>query len=190
MDHVYLVLAWCGYFFLHSWLASEGVKARISRLAGKWFHYYRLTYSVLSTMGLVFLIWFARSLPGSAFFTTSFFTLLVGFSLASAGILLIGMAFRHYRFSEFIGLRSEAHEALHMKGILKKIRHPIYSGTVLIVLGYFVYSPGLSTLLSALCIFTYLPVGIWLEEKKLIRQFGQAYLDYKKRVPALVPRWW
>jgi protein-S-isoprenylcysteine O-methyltransferase Ste14 len=189
MDHFYLALAWFGYFFLHSWLASVGVKARISRLAGKWFNYYRLAYSVLSTIGLAFLIWFTGSIPGPGFFTTSILTLSIGCSLATGGIILIGMAFRHYRFSEFIGIRSEVHETLHISGILKKIRHPIYSGTILIVLGYFFYSPYLSTFISALCLFAYLPVGIWLEEKKLIRQFGQAYLDYKKSVPALVPRW-
>jgi protein-S-isoprenylcysteine O-methyltransferase Ste14 len=190
MNHLYLTLAWCGYFFLHSWLASVGVKNRVSWWVGKWNNYYRLTYSILSTTGLVFLVWFARSLPASGYFTTTRLTHSISLIMATAGIILIGMSFRHYRFSEFIGVRSEVPERLLTGGILKKIRHPIYSGTILIVLGYFFYSPTLPTLISALCIFAYLPVGIWLEEKKLIRQFGKAYLDYKKRVPALVPRWW
>ncbi len=42
----------------------------------------------------------------------------------------------------------------------------------------------LTTLIS---LFVYLPFGIWLEEKKLIRHFGQAYLDYRQKVPALFP---
>ncbi len=36
----------------------------------------------------------------------------------------------------------------------------------------------------------YLPFGIHFEEKKLRRQFGQAYLEYEKQVKRLIPGIW
>jgi protein-S-isoprenylcysteine O-methyltransferase Ste14 len=35
----------------------------------------------------------------------------------------------------------------------------------------------------------YLPIGIHLEERKLIATFGEAYRRYRGEVPALWPRW-
>jgi protein-S-isoprenylcysteine O-methyltransferase Ste14 len=56
------------------------------------------------------------------------------------------------------------------------------------VLGYFLFEPTLANLASALCIFLYLPLGIYLEEKKLIQQYGDRYIQYKKEVPAILPK--
>jgi len=35
----------------------------------------------------------------------------------------------------------------------------------------------------------YVFIGLYFEEKSLIEHFGDTYLDYKKRVPAVVPFW-
>jgi protein-S-isoprenylcysteine O-methyltransferase Ste14 len=68
------------------------------------------------------------------------------------------------------------------------IRHPIYSFTIVEVLGctlipnaYFAF---------CLTIFVYTPLlllRLFLEEKALIQAFGAAYLKYKETVPCLVP---
>jgi protein-S-isoprenylcysteine O-methyltransferase Ste14 len=36
--------------------------------------------------------------------------------------------------------------------------------------------------------FVYLPIGIALEERKLIAAFGEDYVRYRREVPALFPR--
>jgi len=33
----------------------------------------------------------------------------------------------------------------------------------------------------------YILVGVWLEERDLLRRFGAAYVEYRQRVPALIP---
>jgi methanethiol S-methyltransferase len=38
------------------------------------------------------------------------------------------------------------------------------------------------------CTLVYLVAGIYLEEQKLIKVFGERYLDYRKKVPMLIPR--
>lgn len=35
----------------------------------------------------------------------------------------------------------------------------------------------------------YIVVGLYFEEKSLIKHFGDTYLDYKKRVPGVIPFW-
>ena len=37
---------------------------------------------------------------------------------------------------------------------------------------------------------SYLIVGTYLEEKKMIREFGEKYLTYQKRVSMLIPYKW
>ncbi len=36
----------------------------------------------------------------------------------------------------------------------------------------------------------YILIGSAIEKRRLLTEFGQAYMDYKDRVPRLVPRPW
>ena len=74
------------------------------------------------------------------------------------------------------------------KGVFRLVRHPVYLGAILLILGLLVYSLSLSA------------SGVWIviilfyihisrhEEKLLLRKFGKAYEDYQKEVPMLIPR--
>jgi protein-S-isoprenylcysteine O-methyltransferase Ste14 len=73
-------------------------------------------------------------------------------------------------------------------GLYKSIRHPGYLGQLVIFLGI---STSLSNWLSI--VFMILPVligyiyRITVEEKFMIKQMGQKYLDYRKRTKRLIP---
>jgi protein-S-isoprenylcysteine O-methyltransferase Ste14 len=97
-------------------------------------------------------------------------------------------AFVQYRVRSFLGLATDQNDFVR-SGILTYVRHPLYSGIILVSLGYLLFVPSTASLISAGCIFLYLPIGIWLEERKLLRHFGDAYRQYRAKVPALVPRW-
>ena len=45
-------------------------------------------------------------------------------------------------------------------------------------------------LTSAIMITLYLIIGSCLEERKLVACYGEAYRDYQRHVPALIPRPW
>jgi len=66
------------------------------------------------------------------------------------------------------------------------LRHPIYAGFILA----FWASPRMSLghLVFAVATTGYILIGIWLEERDLVAQFGQRYLRYRETVGMLFPK--
>lgn len=186
MKYVILIALWVLYFILHSALASAGAKSFFERILKNAFRFYRILYSVIATLGLLALLLFNASIASPLLFKSEGLIRYLCLMLTTSGVIVISRAFREYRFSSFIGLRQEVME-FNRTGILKHVRHPIYSGTILIVIGFLLFNPTVATLISVCCILAYLPFGIYLEEKKLIKQFGDRYLSYKKDVPSVFP---
>jgi len=184
---VLLVLGWFIYFFLHSLLAADSVKELFRKFLGKSFRFYRLGYVVFSSLGLLFLLFWNANISTDYLFNHEGAARYLSLVFAAFGVIVIKVSFRSYRLSEFLGM-STSDEPFTTKGILSSIRHPIYSGTILIVVGYWLFNPTIPTSVSVICVLVYLPIGIYLEEKKLIKQFGERYRKYKRDVPALIPK--
>ena len=79
-------------------------------------------------------------------------------------------------------------QKLISSGIHGRIRHPFYLGHLLMLLALTIGS-GLTAL------YALMPVAVvtgalmvWLEERELEQRFGDAYREYRRRVPAIVPR--
>ena len=125
-------------------------------------------------------------------FKGNILTICISVLLVVSGIIIINKSFKIYSFREFIGIsylkgEDQGNEKLKISGILSRIRHPLYTGTILIFAGYFLSQPSLANLVSVFCILIYILIGIKLEEKKLLIEFGESYSDYRKRVPMLFP---
>lgn len=185
--HITLIAAWLVYFFLHSALAADATKdwayknLRLSKSN------YRLMYSIIATAGLAAIIYLIIQTPGRLLFRPMWpFTAIAVLCILS-GTWIFNAAFRQYRLRAFIGLAEENFTELKTSGILNRVRHPLYTGTILWTVAFLLLVPTTSSLTSVICILIYLPVGIWLEERKLIKQFGEKYKDYRKKVPALIP---
>lgn len=189
MNYALLVSGWVVYFTLHSVLATEHIKEKARRLLKSRFHLYRLAYSILAVIGLFALLFFNGRLATDRFFESTGFVRYASLMLTTAGVMIVQRSFRNYSLKGFLGLAEEKQE-LKTDGLLHYVRHPIYAGLVLITIGFFLFIPDWPTLLSCSCLIIYLPIGIYLEEKKLIKQFGEPYLQYKKEVPAIFPRLW
>jgi protein-S-isoprenylcysteine O-methyltransferase Ste14 len=184
--YLILILGWGAYFFIHSLLAALRVKKWAYKYVSA--RTYRLFYSLLSTVGLFALLFVNGAHGGEYFVQKSKELQLMGLILAGAGIFVLRAAFKQYSFSEFVGLSDgDSSPEFRRSGILSTVRHPIYTATILFSLGFLIYDPRIPTLISMICVWVYLPIGIYLEEKKLILRFGDAYLRYKQEVPALFP---
>ncbi|MBO3699426.1 isoprenylcysteine carboxylmethyltransferase family protein [Fabibacter sp. E12] len=184
LDHSILFLGWGVFYFLHSFLLLPKVKERIGLKPRT----YRILYNLISLLviGLVLLI--SAIIPSPLLMVPTPTHFYVGLMMATMGIFIIKRAFRAYSTGVFLGFKPEPKEQhLATDGLQRKVRHPLYSGTILIFLGYFTYNPLLSSFVTLLALVIYLPIGIRLEEKKLIQKFGQAYIEYKKEVPAIFP---
>ena len=72
------------------------------------------------------------------------------------------------------------------EGMYARVRHPQYSGLFLITSGFLIQWPSLLTLVMwPILTFAYYRLAM-REEKDVERQFGQAWRDYKARVPAFI----
>lgn len=187
---VQLVLGWAIYFFIHSFLASLAVKRVAQKMMGSYYKYYRIVYVLIATVGLLIMLFFNASIPSENLMNEKGLARYISLVFAAFGVILLKISFRSYRFSSFVGLTPENDQSLTTTGILGSIRHPIYSATILILIGFWMYSPNIPTLISVICVLIYLPIGIMLEEKKLIKSYGESYRKYKEKVPALFPRLW
>ena len=72
-------------------------------------------------------------------------------------------------------------------GPYKYVRHPIYTGVVLIILGLAVYSGSFVGFLLFAIFFFGAYYKAHKEEKLLIQHFSERYIDYKKHVHTLIP---
>ncbi|OQS20244.1 methyltransferase family protein [Chromobacterium violaceum] len=96
------------------------------------------------------------------------------------GFLLLSSAWRVLYSAQVSGQLAEA-------GPYARIRHPQYIAFVVIMLGFLFQWPTLITLVM-------FPILVWVyarlakrEEREMEHQFGDAYQDYKSRVPAFFP---
>ncbi len=113
----------------------------------------------------------------------------VGALLAVAGATLaIAAKLRLGRwFSANLGVKP-GHE-LVTSGPYAIVRHPMYTGLLAIVVGAALAwrSGGTLALAAALALPFWLHTAV--EEPMFVEHFGDAYRDYQRRVPRLVPGW-
>ncbi|HWB60902.1 MAG TPA: isoprenylcysteine carboxylmethyltransferase family protein [Chthoniobacteraceae bacterium] len=67
------------------------------------------------------------------------------------------------------------------------VRHPIYTGLLLMVLGSAIAGGRVASLLAVPCFFTGFWIKLKMEERLMLRHFPGEYPGYQRRVKALVP---
>ncbi|MFP4507020.1 MAG: methyltransferase family protein [Cyclobacteriaceae bacterium] len=193
LPYLYLALLWIAYFGLHSLLAAQSVKSFLKDRLGLSSRAYRLFYVIFALLSLLPVLYYNALVSRNSWLPDDWKQLftIIGLVLTTYGIIIMRLAFRQYSLKKFLGLEKgadDADEPFSSEGILSIVRHPLYSGTVLIVIGYCLFAPTYANLVTGLMIILYILVGIQLEEKKLIGQYGEQYEQYKEEVPMLIPR--
>jgi hypothetical protein len=101
-----------------------------------------------------------------------------------APVIALGTAARLYASGYILKNRE-----LATSGPYAFVRHPLYTGNILIILGFSVASAVWWTLaVAAVFFWFYYPTAIEYEDRKLHGIFGERWEAWASRVPALVPR--
>ncbi len=88
---------------------------------------------------------------------------------------------------EFFGLRrSKEKGVLSQKGVYGMVRHPLYLGVIMFI--WFYPTLKVIDLVGNTGLTLYLIIGAYLEEKKLLLEFGDEYREYRKKTPMFIPR--
>ena len=122
--------------------------------------------------------------PGAGAWT---WAIVAGALAVTSGAFAVAAVVRLGRQWSFVARVTEEH-TLISTGPYAIVRHPIYSAMLgLLIATGMTFSSVPYTIAGVICYLT----GTWLrtgiEERLLIGAFGERYVDYKKRVPALFP---
>jgi methanethiol S-methyltransferase len=183
-NNVILALLWVGYGIIHSVLATDSIKKIFPT------KYYRLIYNLLAIILLIPILYFQITMESKKLMENSVFNQLLGGIMMFAGIFVMYLSFKNYDMKEFIGtdFQNKKQPELTTKGLSEFVRHPLYVGILLFIWGSFGFFATEMHLTTALFLSIYIRVGIYFEERKLVKTFGEKYEEYQKNVPMLIPR--
>ncbi len=176
----------------HSVMARDGFKKWWTKIIPR--HIERSTYVLLSSLILILLFWLWQPLPDTLWNIESgiWFALINSLFWLGWGIVFIStFMINHF---DLFGLRQVY---LHLKGkeitpikfqksgLYKYVRHPLMLGFIIafwatprMTLGHLIFS---------IATTAYIFVGIWFEERDLIRYHGDKYRKYRDQVHMIVP---
>jgi protein-S-isoprenylcysteine O-methyltransferase Ste14 len=195
MGTFYIVVASILWGIVHSILASHGFKHIVRNIFGApaFYRLYRLSYNLFALASFLPIMLMLITFPDRMLYSIPspwVYVLTIMQGLAAlvliAGVMQTG-------FREFSGLAQLAPSygdskpsGLVVDGLYAYVRHPLYSAGL-----FFIWlSPEMSVNRLALWIVfsIYTVIGAYFEERKLLRDFGSEYADYKARTPMLLPR--
>lgn len=178
-----IIIAWMIFGIAHSVLASSLIKEKINLSPVN----YRRLYNIIFIFAVLFIFLLGSTIQPQFIFPKDQSSKAIGLIIATFGFLLAKLAFKPISFSEFMGIKSETNQKLITEGIYGRMRHPLYTALILVLIGFVIFSPTYTNLVHAICILIYLIIGIHYEEKRLIAHFGKEYEEYKSQTPMLFP---
>ena len=184
--------------FLHTYLASNNVKRKLTALFGRLIAFYRITY-VAASLLLFYLVY--SLIPDNYLIV---YDLNPPFDLLILIPQIIGLAclfwtLKYFSVKEFLGINQiirwynndydkeelDEHLTLRIAGPYKYCRHPLYFFSIIFLL--FRPEMDLNYFTFLICFIVYFYIGTYYEEKKLVERFGDEYKNYQKKIPRILP---
>jgi methanethiol S-methyltransferase len=177
----------------HSVMARASVKRQLTRIIPASAE--RSTYVLVSSLTLALMVWQWRPIPDLAWYIDELWLRRIVWTVHALGLALIVFSTFLTDHFDLFGLRQTW---LHARGrpytpvpfiersLYRFVRHPMMLGMIVWLWAAPTMTYGRVLLAGTLTM--YILVGIAFEEKSLERELGQGYADYRRRVPALVPR--
>jgi protein-S-isoprenylcysteine O-methyltransferase Ste14 len=179
----------------HSVMARHGFKIWWTKFVPRSVE--RSTYVLVSSLLLFLLYWKWEPMTGVVWTVENPFGRLVlqlAFWLGWAQVLLSSFLINHFDLfglrQVFLRLRGEEYSPIPFRetALYRFVRHPLLLGFVIA----FWATPQMTHghLLFSVATTAYMLVGILLEERDLVKHLGDAYGQYKREVPMLLPVRW
>ncbi len=177
----------------HSVMARRWFKERWVRVVPSVIE--RSTYVLVASLVLGLLFWQWRSLPAPVWDVGPPGLRLAFWLLQAAGVALVVFSTFLIDHADLFGLRQVwlyarrkpySSPPFRERSLYRYMRHPLMLGFMI----WFWAAPTMSVghLLLALGFSVYVMVGVVLEERDLLRDLGESYRDYRRRVGAILPR--
>jgi protein-S-isoprenylcysteine O-methyltransferase Ste14 len=203
----FIFLLWFIFGFQHSLLAQKNFKDKLCNVLGENFilYFYRIIYTIIQCI-IFTIIWnlISNISPGNTIFILdeSYHSTIYIFKKASEFLLLwsvlaidinyfIGTKqfFHFFRYRIFLKNninQPEPAQVLTNSILFKHIRHPMYLGILLNLL----FSTTTYTEIffyNVIFLYVYIEIGIYFEEKQLVRLYKDTYLAYRNKTPKIFP---
>ena len=184
MSIMILLIALAIWGIVHSILASSFAKDMIGNA-----NFYRLGYNIFAAISFAPILYLMKTLPDQLAYQVPApwsFIMLGGQIFA---VLMLSAAFLQTDPLSFVGLRqlfeTEKSGQLVTRGLYRVVRHPLYTFGLLFV--WLTSTVTLNSLTVYIGATIYTLAGAYFEERKLLREFGASYVEYKKKTPMLIP---
>ena len=182
----------------HSILASNKIKKTFQNRFGNLIAFYRIGYNFISIISFVIIYKMLPQIDITVYELPDPFAKIV-ILLQVISFLGIVWCAKYFSTGEFLGwsqlkrFRKSSYDSddldekseLRIEGPYKYSRHPVYFFSILII----VLRPamGLTYLIIVVIFVAYFYIGSVFEERRLIEKFGDAYINYQKSVPRILP---
>lgn len=190
MNTFLILLSLALWGVVHSILASHFAKDMIQGFLGQdGMRLYRLGYNIFSVISFAPVLYLVATLEDQPLYKVPAPWSYLMLGVQALSVLLLGIAFLQTDSLSFIGLRQLFEEEkpgqLVTRGLYKLVRHPLYTFSLFFI--WFTPTMSLNSLVFYLGVTVYVLVGAYFEERKLLRDFGEAYAGYKLKTPFLIP---
>jgi protein-S-isoprenylcysteine O-methyltransferase Ste14 len=195
MKYLILSTVWAAYCFLHSFLISTWLTNIIARTLKNYYAFYRLFYILISLVLLILVINYGNQLDSEIIISYVSPWSVIRLVLMYGSLLMFFWAFFfNYDSLSFFGIRqilnfgkakkTNPSEQIKKNGLLGLIRHPMYLALIIYL---WCQTFRLADIVVNTVLTIYVIIGTKLEEKKLVLEFGDAYVKYQQEVPMIIP---
>ena len=192
-----MIVAWGAFALFHSVTVSEPYEgwARRAMGEGRFRAYHRLLFTLYSAAATAAALLYVRSLPDAPLYRLDGIPRYAFHALQLCGAALL--LWTPWDLKEFVGLRQWERcraGADEIPGGIDRlftgkgyvlVRHPLYLGCSMLLA--FHPDQTRNSVATAAAVIAYFYLGTFLEERRLVRKFGQEYQAYQRRVPRFLP---
>jgi len=199
-----IIVTFLVFAVIHSITVARWFKELCARTFGETFMrvWYRFLYTMVSSVTAAVAVYFILHVPDRVLWTPPSWLRWLLHAVQAAGFLFGAQAFQYLDKWEFMGFRQVwrylakgeiagnqeglTDRELVITGVYGIVRHPLYVAGLII----FTFSPNFTVngLTITVLADLYFIFGMFIEERRFLKIFGEQYREYMTKVPRMLPR--